>query len=229
MTLPRSVADVLKNHVTLEVEGIDLQGRTRLAYPGVSVQTPTPSHLAVPVKSDRAERFVCTLPHSRQRWGSTPKTIRCTGDRPRNRYRSAREAAWSSEQRGRVMRDVGRSGRGPGLTWGRLVVAEPRLASLLEEVRAARPTGGDEFKLEGVWGQFKDRIAGLVGWHRRHGEPLLRTQAAYVAKRKSSASFDRDHGANRGGWARCREKGAWRRAARHAAKYAELGRTQDVA
>ena len=48
-----------------------------------------------------------------------------------------------------------------GLTWEQLVAAEPRLASLLEEVRAARPDDGDEFELEGVWGQFKDRIAGL--------------------------------------------------------------------
>jgi hypothetical protein len=65
------------------------------------------------------------------------------------------------------------------LTWERLVAAEPRLASLLEEVRAARPADADEFELEGIWGQFKDRIADLVGWHRRQGEPLLRTQAAY--------------------------------------------------
>jgi hypothetical protein len=47
-------------------------------------------------------------------------------------------------------------------TWEQLLAAEPRLASLLEEVRAARPDDGDEFDLEGVWGQFKDRIAGLV-------------------------------------------------------------------
>lgn len=66
-----------------------------------------------------------------------------------------------------------------GLTWEQLVAAEPRLASLLEEVRAARLDDGDEYELEGVWGQFKDRIAGLVGWHRRQGEPLLQTEAAY--------------------------------------------------
>ena len=64
-------------------------------------------------------------------------------------------------------------------TWEQLVAAEPRLASLLEEVRAARPHDGDDFELEGVWGQFKDRVAGLVGWHRRQGEPLLQTEAAY--------------------------------------------------
>src|SRR5262245_53880567 len=77
------------------------------------------------------------------------------------------------------MRGDGRLDRRDDLTWGLLVAAEPRLASLLEEVLAARPDDGDEFELEGVWGQFKDRIADLVGWHRRHGEPLLRTQAAY--------------------------------------------------
>ena len=77
------------------------------------------------------------------------------------------------------MREDGRFDRGQELTWERLVVAEPRLASLLEEVRAARPDDGDECELEGVWGQFKDRIAGLVGWHRRQGEPLLQTDGAY--------------------------------------------------
>ena len=69
--------------------------------------------------------------------------------------------------------------RGDDPTWEQLVAAEPRLASLLEEVRAARPDDGDEDELEGVWGQFKDNIAGLVGWHRRQGEPLLQTEAAY--------------------------------------------------
>lgn len=69
--------------------------------------------------------------------------------------------------------------RGLDLTWQQLVGVESRLASLLEEVRAARPAHGDEFDLEGVWGRFKDRIAGLVGWHRRHGEPLLQTDGAY--------------------------------------------------
>ncbi len=69
--------------------------------------------------------------------------------------------------------------RGHDLTWERLVAAEPKLASLLDEVRSARPSDADEHELEGIWGQFKDRIAGLVGWHRRQGEPLLQTEAAY--------------------------------------------------
>lgn len=77
------------------------------------------------------------------------------------------------------MREDGRLDRGDDPTWEQLVAAEPMLASLLEDVRAARPDDGDEYELEGVWGQFKDRIADLVGWHRRKGEPLLRTQAAY--------------------------------------------------
>jgi len=61
------------------------------------------------------------------------------------------------------MRQDGSNDRRQGQTWEQLVAAEPRLASLLEEVRAARLDDGDEFELEGVWGQFKDRIAGLVG------------------------------------------------------------------
>jgi hypothetical protein len=65
------------------------------------------------------------------------------------------------------------------LAWEKLVAAEPSLASLLEEVRAARPDDGDEYELEGIWGQFENRIAGSVGWHRRQGESLLQAEAAY--------------------------------------------------
>jgi hypothetical protein len=65
------------------------------------------------------------------------------------------------------------------VTWEQLVAAVPQLAWLMAEVLAARPADGDEYQLEGIWGQFKNRIADLVGWHRRHGEPLLKTQAAY--------------------------------------------------
>jgi hypothetical protein len=78
-----------------------------------------------------------------------------------------------------MMRPDGSDNRSQDSTWEHLVAVEPKLASLLEEVRAARPDDGDEFELEGVWGQFNDRIAGLVGWHRRQGEPLLQTQTAY--------------------------------------------------
>ncbi len=77
-----------------------------------------------------------------------------------------------------MRQDVCNNGR-QDPAWEQLVGAEPRLASLLEEVRAARPDDGEEYELEGIWGQFKDKIAGLVGWHRRQGEPLLQTQTAY--------------------------------------------------
>ncbi len=77
------------------------------------------------------------------------------------------------------MRLDGSSNRSQDPTWEQLVAAEPRLASLLEEVRAARPDDGDEYELEGIWGRFKGRIAGFVGWHRRQGEPLLQTDATY--------------------------------------------------
>ena len=92
-----------------------------------------------------------------------------------------------------MRQDVGNKGR-HGLTWEQLVAAEPRLASLLEEVRAARPDDGDEFELEGVWGQFKDRIAGLVGWHRRQREPLLPSNGAYrTAYNKLLNALHGDH------------------------------------
>ena len=45
------------------------------------------------------------------------------------------------------MRKDERFDRGHDLIWERLVAAEPRLASLLGEVRAARPDDGDEFEL----------------------------------------------------------------------------------
>ena len=86
------------------------------------------------------------------------------------------------------------SNRSQDPTWEQLMAAEPRLASLLEEVRAARPDDGDEYELEGVWGQFKDKIAGLVGWHRRQGKPLLQTQVAYrTAYNKLLNALHGDH------------------------------------
>ena len=90
--------------------------------------------------------------------------------------------------RTKVVGDERRKGPflGQSLNWEQLVGAEPRLASLLEEVREARPDDGDDFELEGIWGQFKDRIAGLVGWHRRHGDPFLQTHGAYKTAYKSS-------------------------------------------
>ena len=92
------------------------------------------------------------------------------------------------------MRQDGSNNRSQSPTWEQLVAAEPRLASLLEEVRAARPDDGDEFELEGVWGRFKDRIAGLVGWHRRQGEPLLQTEGAYrTAYNKLLHALHGDH------------------------------------
>ena len=87
-----------------------------------------------------------------------------------------------------------------GLTWEQLVAAEPRLASLLEEVWAARPDDGDEYELEGLWGQSKDRIAGLVDWHRRYGKPLLQTEAAYrtipfnMGNRQKHGLFEKNRG-----------------------------------
>jgi hypothetical protein len=84
-----------------------------------------------------------------------------------------------SEQRRSAMREDRRFGAGHDVAWEQLLAAEPRLAWLLADVRAARRANGDESELEGIWGTFKDRIADLVSWHRRHGEPLLRTQEAY--------------------------------------------------
>ena len=70
-------------------------------------------------------------------------------------------------------------GAGDDVTWEQLVAAEPRLAWLLAEVRAARPDEADGFELEDIWGKSKVRIADLVGWHRGHGNSLLRTGEVY--------------------------------------------------
>ena len=92
-----------------------------------------------------------------------------------------------------MRQDVCNSGR-HGLTWEQLVAAEPRLVSLLEDVKAARPDDGDEYEVDGVWGQLKDRIAGLVGWHRRQGELLLQTDGAYrTAYNKLLNALHGDH------------------------------------
>lgn len=67
------------------------------------------------------------------------------------------------------------------LTWEELVELEPQLDGLLFQVELSRPMPdeAEDFNYEVCWGRFKQPLAELVGWHRRHGEPDLRTQAAY--------------------------------------------------
>jgi hypothetical protein len=66
------------------------------------------------------------------------------------------------------------------LTWSELVELEPRLENLLCQVEASRPIEGEsDFDYYECWGHFKDPIANLVGWHRRHGNERLRTTHAY--------------------------------------------------
>lgn len=67
------------------------------------------------------------------------------------------------------------------LTWEELVELEPQLDGLLFQVELSRPTPdeAEDFNYEVCWGRFKQPLADLVGWHRRHGDPALRTQAAY--------------------------------------------------
>ncbi len=66
------------------------------------------------------------------------------------------------------------------LTWEELIDLERRLENLLCQIEASRPIEGEsDFDYEGCWGQFKDPITDLVGWHRRHGDERLRTTHAY--------------------------------------------------
>lgn len=69
-----------------------------------------------------------------------------------------------------------------GVTWERLVELEPALEALSAAIQAARPLNPKDphFQWEIVWGRFKDRIATLVGFHRRDlCDPLLKSVAAY--------------------------------------------------
>jgi hypothetical protein len=54
------------------------------------------------------------------------------------------------------------------------------LGVLLCQVEASRPIEGEPgFDYEQCWMHFKEPIANLVGWHRRHGDERLRTTHAY--------------------------------------------------
>jgi len=67
-------------------------------------------------------------------------------------------------------------------TWDKLVELEPRLAALLGEVRAAKPSDpyDEYYNWEGDWAQFKSPINKLVGWHRTGCcHIMLKTGAAY--------------------------------------------------
>jgi hypothetical protein len=67
-----------------------------------------------------------------------------------------------------------------GITWDRLVELEPRLESLLVDARASRPDRRSGRNYEIAWGELKDPIATLVGFHRIDDcDPALKTRAAY--------------------------------------------------
>jgi hypothetical protein len=68
-----------------------------------------------------------------------------------------------------------------------------------------------------------------AGIHRVEDLPKPKLHCMNVADRESSASFDRDHGANRDLLARSSLNGARSCIARHALKCAGQRRTQDVA
>jgi len=54
------------------------------------------------------------------------------------------------------------------------------LEKLLCQIEASRPIESEsDFDYEGYWGQFKDTISDLVGWHRRHGDERLHTTHSY--------------------------------------------------
>lgn len=63
-----------------------------------------------------------------------------------------------------------------GITWTELATMEPRLADLLEHAKNSRDWICDSEKR---WALFKQPIAKLVGFHRRDGDPRLRTMGAY--------------------------------------------------
>ena len=76
--------------------------------------------------------------------------------------------------------DVKQLERSGKITWERLTALEPRLEGLLRDVEASRPTEAtDDFWYETEWNRLKRPISDLVGFHRHHGHPDLRTIAAY--------------------------------------------------
>jgi hypothetical protein len=67
-----------------------------------------------------------------------------------------------------------------GIAWGDLVALEPELDRLLDIASKVGDACRNWWDVERGWGQFKNEIAGLVGYfgnHRNH--PVLGTVAAY--------------------------------------------------
>lgn len=80
------------------------------------------------------------------------------------------------------MSDINATTINQGITWERLIELEPPLGKLLYLVKAARPhkLRRSQIPLESLWGQFKDQIASLVGFHRRGNcDAILKTSEAY--------------------------------------------------
>lgn len=67
-----------------------------------------------------------------------------------------------------------------GVRWVDLVELEPELDGLLKFARIVGGSCRDWWDVERGWGQFKNDIAGLVGYFGKHrGHPILGTVAAY--------------------------------------------------
>jgi hypothetical protein len=80
----------------------------------------------------------------------------------------------------RDVRNVKDMERIHGVRWDELVEAEPALERLLKVARMVGDCCRNWRDVERGWGQFKNDIAGLVGYSGKHrGHPLLGTVAAY--------------------------------------------------
>jgi hypothetical protein len=80
----------------------------------------------------------------------------------------------------RDVRNVKDMERIHGVRWDELVAAEPELERLLKVARMVGDCCRNWRDVERGWGQFKNDIAGLVGYFGKHrGHPLLGTVAAY--------------------------------------------------
>lgn len=65
-------------------------------------------------------------------------------------------------------------------SWGLLQTLEPELTALLDHVRSADDGGSDFFCGDILWHfEAKPILVHLVGWHRRGGPPVLKTEGAY--------------------------------------------------
>lgn len=66
------------------------------------------------------------------------------------------------------------------VTWSELTKIEPRLITLLADVKAVRDPGSASFCANEIWyDQFRERVSNLAGWCAENRDPRIASSAAY--------------------------------------------------